>query len=281
MTEEECTTTALIPVYERLIGNKKCLAVEARMLHEKLGVKKPFTQWLEQYTNKDDWRKDNDFSVFNLVVKNPDGGGRPGIDAALSLQMAEHIAMMTRTAKGREIREYFREARDQRDAAAMAEDPVERYPQLRAIRELITATATAQLTAERAEAHAQAAQDQAKRAEDKAAEAEKMAREAVSATGRMTLEEFILGNKLLAQFPGKLDRNGRRSWPTEVARLKNYCQAYGWEIIPVTVYGKGWSTENQYPIQALAWLCRNPTTVTQLGLVTAFPASIDAQEDTR
>jgi phage anti-repressor protein len=274
MVEEESTTTELIPVRERLIGHKKQLAVEARMLYERLGVKKPFTRWLQQYTHKGDWRKDNDFSVFDLEVKNLEGGGRPGIDAALSLQMAEHIAMMTRTAKGREIREYFREARDQRDAAAMPEDPVERYPQLRAIRELVTATATAQLTAERAEERAQAAQEQAKvaqeqaqHAEKKAAEAEQIAREAVSATGRMTIEAFILGNKLLPQFPGRLDAQGRRSWPVEVARLKAYCQAHGWPIIRVEVHGKEWPEENGYPIQALAWLMRHPTGATQLGLV--------------
>lgn len=148
-----------------------------------------------------------------------------------------------------------------------AEDPVERYPQLRAIRELVTATAEAQLAAERAQEQAEAAQRQATRAEAKAEAAEQIAREAVAATGRMRLEEFILGNKLLPQFPGKLDKDGRRSWPTEVARLKSYCQAYGWEIIPVPVQGKPWPTENEYPIQALAWLCRHPTGATQLGLV--------------
>jgi phage anti-repressor protein len=267
MTDEESTTTELIPVRERLIGHKKQLAVEARMLHERLGVKKPFTRWLQQYTHKGDWRKDNDFSVFDLQVKNLEGGGRPGIDAALSLQMAEHIAMMTRTAKGREIREYFRKARDERDAAALAEDPVERYPQLRAIRELVTATATAQLTAERAEEHAKIAQAQAERAEKRAAEAEEIAREAVSATGRMTIEAFILGNKLLPQFPGRLDAQGRRSWPVEVSRLKAYCQAHGWPILRVAVQGKEWPEENGYPIQALSWLMRHPTGATQLGLV--------------
>jgi prophage antirepressor-like protein len=154
------------------------------------------------------------------------------------------------------------------------EDPVDRYPQLRAIRELVTATATAQLTAERAEEQAKAAQeqaqvaqDQAQRAEKKAAEAEEIAREAVSATGRVTIEAFILGNKLLPQFPGRLDAKGRRSWPVEVARLKAYCQAHGWPILPVEVHGKNWPEENGYPIQALSWLMRHPTGATQLGLV--------------
>jgi phage anti-repressor protein len=242
MTDEQSTTTALIPVYERLIGNKKCLAVEARILHERLGVKKPFTQWLEQYTSKDDWRKDNDFSVFTLVVKNPEGGGRPGIDAALSLQMAEHIAMMTRTAQGRKIREYFRDARDQRDAAAMTDDPVERYPQLRAIRELVTATATAQWTAERAEERAQAAEVRAVRAETKADLALEDAR-------YLAVEEFVMKNGLIHQYP-------ESCWRSMSNWLKHFCEDYGLEIRKTSVYGKKWNDENTYPWQAFSAFLR-------------------------
>ena len=105
-----------IPIASHAIGATTRPGVSARHLHDTLGIKKHFTEWLEQYTTSDDWRKDNDFSVFPLEVKNLEGGGRPGIDAALSVQMAEHIAMMTKTKKGREVREYFRQARDDRDA---------------------------------------------------------------------------------------------------------------------------------------------------------------------
>lgn len=141
---------------------------------------------------------------------------------------------------------------------------IDAYPELKAIAQLAEGVAEARM-------HADEAVKRAERAEAKAEVAQEIAREAVAATGRMTLEAFILGNKLLPQFPGQLDKNGRRSWPTEVARLKNYCQAYGWEILPVPVVGKSWPTENAYPMQALAWLCRHPTSVQQITLVKEQP----------
>jgi phage anti-repressor protein len=104
----------LIPLHTHTIGDKALTAVSARWLHEQLKIKKDFTDWLRQYTLKDDWREDKDYSHFPLEGENPQGG-RPKGDAALSIQMAEHIAMMTKTTKGREIREAFRQARDERD----------------------------------------------------------------------------------------------------------------------------------------------------------------------
>ena len=60
----------LVPIQPHAIGATTRPGVSARHLHDTLGIKKQFTQWLEQYTASDDWRKDNDFSVFNLEVKN-------------------------------------------------------------------------------------------------------------------------------------------------------------------------------------------------------------------
>lgn len=144
---------------------------------------------------------------------------------------------------------------------------VDAYPELRAIIQLTEGLAEARQQADAAHALAQAAQVHAQQAEVKAEAAQEIAREAVDATGRMTLEVFILGNKLLQQFPGRLDAQGRRSWPVEGARLTNYCRAYGWEVVRVPVQGKPWPSENAYPVQALAWLCRHPVNLTQLELV--------------
>lgn len=237
MGDEKYATTGLVPVHEQLIGHQKRLGVGARDLHEKLGVKKPFTQWFEQYTGKGDWRKDNDYSVFNLQVKNLDGGGRPGTDAAISIQMAEHIAMMTRTAKGREIREEFRKIRDERDALVVIEDPVERYPQLRAIRDLVTATAAAQLVAERAEQKAEAA-------EKRAVVAEQKADIALEDAHHMRVEEFMVKNGLYRQYP-----------PSSYRRVSNwvgdFCQQHGLPVRKTSVVGKAWEAENSYPIDAI------------------------------
>jgi phage anti-repressor protein len=247
-------------VRERLIGHKKMLSVEARELHQKLGVKKPFTQWLEQYTSKGDWRKDNDFSVFNLEVKNPDGGGRPGIDAVLSLQMGEHIAMLTRTPKGRDVREEFRKARDERDALLASADPLEKYPELRAIKELLLVTAEARDEAALARQEAQAAEVRAVRAESKADIA-------IEDLHRMTVQEFILKNGLYRQFP-----------PPQYVRigtwLGDYSQRYGLRVRKAPVVGKPWDAENSYELQAFgAWLDYEQKRPHQIALVDTTPAS--------
>jgi prophage antirepressor-like protein len=116
------------------------------------------------------------------------------------------------------------------------EDPVERYPQLRAIRELVTATAEAQLMAERAEEKAHAAEVRAQRAEDKADIA-------IEDLHRMTIQEFVLKNGLHRQFPPS--SYGRIS-----AWLGNYSQRYGLRVRKAPVVGKPWDDENSFELQA-------------------------------
>lgn len=84
--------------------NEKQL-VSARELHKALNVKTRFSQWVEQ--NFKHFRKGNDFTsvVTTTVVNN--GAKRELQDYALSVEMAKHIAMMSGTEKGYEIRDYF------------------------------------------------------------------------------------------------------------------------------------------------------------------------------
>lgn len=84
--------------------NEKQL-VSARELHKALNVKTRFSQWVEQ--NFKHFRKGNDFTsvVTTTVVNN--GAKRELQDYALSVEMAKHIAMMSGTQKGYEIRDYF------------------------------------------------------------------------------------------------------------------------------------------------------------------------------
>lgn len=79
--------------------------VSARDLHKSLEIKTRFSQWVEQ--NFKHFRKDDDFTsvVTTTVVNN--GAKREIDDYALVLDMAKHIAMMTGTDKGFEIRDYF------------------------------------------------------------------------------------------------------------------------------------------------------------------------------
>ncbi|NJK86503.1 MAG: hypothetical protein HC906_11570 [Bacteroidales bacterium] len=50
--------------------------------------------------------ENEDYIVFNENVKNP-SGGRPTKEYALTLDSAKHIAMISGTEKGHEVRDYF------------------------------------------------------------------------------------------------------------------------------------------------------------------------------
>lgn len=79
--------------------------VSARELHKKLGVKTRFSQWVTQ--NFKHFRENIDFTsvVTTTVVNN--GAERELQDYALTIETAKHIAMMSGTDKGYEVRDYF------------------------------------------------------------------------------------------------------------------------------------------------------------------------------
>lgn len=81
--------------------------VSGRQLYQVLGVKKRFSVWFEQYS--DIFSKGYDFT--GVPGGTPVRGGNGNIqyldDYALSVDMAKHIAMMTKTDKGKEVRQYF------------------------------------------------------------------------------------------------------------------------------------------------------------------------------
>ncbi|MEL7693510.1 phage antirepressor KilAC domain-containing protein [Streptococcus anginosus] len=79
--------------------------VSARQLHKTLEVKTRFSQWVEQ--NFKGFEENYDFTsvVTTTVVNN--GAMRELQDYALSLDTAKHLAMMSKTDKGKEVRQYF------------------------------------------------------------------------------------------------------------------------------------------------------------------------------
>src|SRR5699024_10677809 len=80
--------------------------VSARDLHEVLGVKTRFSQWAKQ--NFKHFRENSDSSaVVTTTQQNQYGGSKELQDYALTIEMAKHIAMMSGTDKGYEIRDYF------------------------------------------------------------------------------------------------------------------------------------------------------------------------------
>lgn len=81
-------------------------AVNARELHEKLGNKKQFANWIQLRIEQYGFVENQDFQVFNQKVKNPNGG-RSRKEYALSLDMAKELCMVENNDAGRRIRKYF------------------------------------------------------------------------------------------------------------------------------------------------------------------------------
>lgn len=77
-------------------------AVSARELYDFLEVKRDFTNWCKQMFDYG-FEEDKDFTP--ILAKST--GGRPSVDYALTLNCAKEIAMIQRTPKGKQAREYF------------------------------------------------------------------------------------------------------------------------------------------------------------------------------
>ena len=80
--------------------------VNARDLHEFLGVGKDFTNWIKGRIEQYDFQENQDFIVFANVGENL-LGGRPKQEYHISIDMAKELSMVERNAKGKEARKYF------------------------------------------------------------------------------------------------------------------------------------------------------------------------------
>ena len=76
--------------------------VSGRQLHETLGVKTPYDKWFPRMTEYG-FTENEDFSTF----LSESTGGRRATDHIIKLDMAKEIAMIQRTDKGKEVRQYF------------------------------------------------------------------------------------------------------------------------------------------------------------------------------
>ena len=81
--------------------------VSARDLYKALEVKKRFSAWKEQ--NFKDFEEGTDFTGVpeGTPVKGGNGNVQYLDDYAVTLDMAKELCMMSKTAKGKEIRQYF------------------------------------------------------------------------------------------------------------------------------------------------------------------------------
>ena len=90
---------------ELITVNFDTQTVSARELHKALGIEKRFSAWFE--TNSQGFVENEDFtSVLSGTVVN-NGATRELQDYELSVDMAKHICLMSRTEKGKLCRQYL------------------------------------------------------------------------------------------------------------------------------------------------------------------------------
>lgn len=94
----------LIAVRQSAIGEQQINTVNARDLHTFLGVGKDFSNWIKKQIERARLMENRDFSTY---AQKGVGGKVDSIEYHLTLEAGKHIAMLSGTEKGFEVREYF------------------------------------------------------------------------------------------------------------------------------------------------------------------------------
>ncbi|HEP1785334.1 TPA: phage antirepressor KilAC domain-containing protein [Streptococcus suis] len=79
--------------------------VSGRQLHEALEVKTPYSMWFDRMVEYG-FTENQDF-LLNNFVKQTGRGGHNKVDHVIKLDMAKEIAMLQRTERGKQVRQYF------------------------------------------------------------------------------------------------------------------------------------------------------------------------------
>jgi phage anti-repressor protein/phage antirepressor YoqD-like protein len=108
---KEHNMNELIHIAAANIGGEEIQTVNARDLHAFLEVRKDFSDWIKAQLDGT-FTQGIDFETFPPKGERENqalSGWKVRIDYALTIDCAKHIAMMSRTEKGRQARDYFLE----------------------------------------------------------------------------------------------------------------------------------------------------------------------------
>ena len=96
----------IVPIYENVKGER---VINARELHEKLGNKRKFSDWIKQRIQHYKFAENQDFIRFHNFVKGDikGYGNKTIIEYLLTMDMAKELCMVENNEIGRRIRKYF------------------------------------------------------------------------------------------------------------------------------------------------------------------------------
>lgn len=80
--------------------------VSGRQLHEVLGVKTRYDNWFNRMAEYG-FTENQDYLVTSIFGRNSNGGRQNKVDHIIKLDMAKEIAMIQRTERGKQVRQYF------------------------------------------------------------------------------------------------------------------------------------------------------------------------------
>ncbi len=100
------TTPRLIPVLTGTLHGQPIKLVDARRLHDFLGVGRDFSNWIKGRIQEYGFVEGGDY-LLTKMGEQLLSGTQWKINYFLTLDMAKELAMVERTARGREVRRYF------------------------------------------------------------------------------------------------------------------------------------------------------------------------------
>lgn len=114
--------TQIIVINKSQINGATVETVNARNLHEGLSIGKDFSNWIKAQIKRAMLTEGVDYVVF----AQKGDSGRPLVEYHLTLEAGKHIAMLSGTAKGREVRDYFIEC-ERKAKAPIAQSPAQMF----------------------------------------------------------------------------------------------------------------------------------------------------------
>jgi len=125
--------TINIAINSRQIGDELTPTINGRDLHRELDIGKDYTNWVKAQIKRGGFVEDSDYVVLAQKGVNLTGG-RPSAEYHFTVEAGKHIGMLSGTAKGREVREYFLECERRAKGAAV---PAVRDPRTAALIEAL------------------------------------------------------------------------------------------------------------------------------------------------